>query len=485
MNGSLPNWKMKDDSRPVTNEKMCSGADNELIELSKKNRHVILHSQTNCSALPAIFDSKQTQRPESLLKCGDSIVNSSNFIAEEETASWFQYPLDNSIEKEFSEFFYGMPTSETISTDKLMIEDSNACAKQFSFYPHKNVMLPQKSCLDDSTAVVKFTNHKNPGKADLVLKKGKLCDEASSSEAVVGMGDLSSMRKILSSVCGSNKAKKKVKVSHALSNMKGVKNSLPRSTFNRLQAKSYEPAISSSSGGSRRSTTNHGLKRKGRDAEESEGHSEVALYESAEANKPAQRPASGRRSRSAEVHNLSERRRRDKINEKMRALQELIPHCNKSDKASMLDEAIEYLKSLQLQLQIMWMGNGMAPMLFPSIQQYMSRMGVEMNHHSTTSIPNSVQLPRAPSDVRSIIPATSIPNQTPACPLQGPNSINFATQMHNFHLPEQYSSYIGFPQMQMPPQMMNMCTYGTQMMQQNQMVAAVDKQQHTNNTSSI
>ncbi|XP_076952974.1 transcription factor PIF3-like [Bidens hawaiensis] len=56
-----------------------------------------------------------------------------------------------------------------------------------------------------------------------------------------------------------------------------------------------------------------------------------------------------KRSRAAEVHNLSERRRRDRINEKMRALQELIPNCNKVDKASMLDEAIEYLKTLQVQ----------------------------------------------------------------------------------------------------------------------------------------
>ncbi|KAA3475129.1 transcription factor PIF3 [Gossypium australe] len=46
------------------------------------------------------------------------------------------------------------------------------------------------------------------------------------------------------------------------------------------------------------------------------------------------------------------KRRRDKINEKMRALQELIPNCNKVDKASMLDEAIDYLKTLQLQVQV-------------------------------------------------------------------------------------------------------------------------------------
>lgn len=46
-----------------------------------------------------------------------------------------------------------------------------------------------------------------------------------------------------------------------------------------------------------------------------------------------------------------------------------------TDKASMLDEAIEYLKSLQLQLQVMWMGGGMAaaaPVMFPA--QYMQRM---------------------------------------------------------------------------------------------------------------
>ncbi|KAL6864780.1 hypothetical protein ACP4OV_015931 [Aristida adscensionis] len=77
---------------------------------------------------------------------------------------------------------------------------------------------------------------------------------------------------------------------------------------------------------------------------------------------------STKRTRTAEVHNLSERRRRDRINEKMRALQELIPNCNKIDKASMLEEAIEYLKTLQLQVQMMSMGTGlcMPPMLLPA-----------------------------------------------------------------------------------------------------------------------
>ncbi|XP_064974184.1 transcription factor SPATULA isoform X3 [Musa acuminata AAA Group] len=63
------------------------------------------------------------------------------------------------------------------------------------------------------------------------------------------------------------------------------------------------------------------------------------------------RTSSSKRNRAAEVHNLSEKRRRSRINEKMKALQSLIPNSSKTDKASMLDEAIEYLKQLQLQVQ--------------------------------------------------------------------------------------------------------------------------------------
>ncbi|PRQ48010.1 putative transcription factor bHLH family [Rosa chinensis] len=80
---------------------------------------------------------------------------------------------------------------------------------------------------------------------------------------------------------------------------------------------------------------------------------------------------SSKRSRAAEVHNLSEKRRRSRINEKMKALQNLIPNSNKTDKASMLDEAIEYLKQLQLQVQMLSMRNGMSlhPMCLPGASQ--------------------------------------------------------------------------------------------------------------------
>ncbi|PKI38700.1 hypothetical protein CRG98_040908 [Punica granatum] len=74
----------------------------------------------------------------------------------------------------------------------------------------------------------------------------------------------------------------------------------------------------------------HGLKRKSHETEESEGHSEDVGDEMVSANKQTTaRHTPSRRSRAAEVHNLSER----------------------VDKASMLDEAIEYCKNLKLQLQ--------------------------------------------------------------------------------------------------------------------------------------
>ncbi|XP_042971570.1 transcription factor PIF1-like isoform X1 [Carya illinoinensis] len=143
------------------------------------------------------------------------------------------------------------------------------------------------------------------------------------------------------------------------------------------------PGCSSASGEPSLKPPAEDRKRKGREAEEADCYYEDAEFESGDTKKQVRGSTSTKRSRAAEVHNLSERRRRDRINEKMRALQELIPRCNKSDKASMLDEAIEYLKSLQLQvqvvntfLQMMSMGCGMVPMMFPGVQQYMPAMGM-------------------------------------------------------------------------------------------------------------
>ncbi|RLN42629.1 transcription factor UNE10 isoform X2 [Panicum miliaceum] len=73
---------------------------------------------------------------------------------------------------------------------------------------------------------------------------------------------------------------------------------------------------------------------------------------------------STKRSRAAAIHNESERKRRDRINQKMKTLQKLVPNSSKTDKASMLDEVIDYLKQLQAQVQPAAYA-GLAPPIMP------------------------------------------------------------------------------------------------------------------------
>ncbi|KAK6921704.1 Myc-type, basic helix-loop-helix (bHLH) domain, partial [Dillenia turbinata] len=71
----------------------------------------------------------------------------------------------------------------------------------------------------------------------------------------------------------------------------------------------------------------------------------------------SERPSGKRpkQKRSAESHNMSERRRRDRIGTKMTTLQQLIPNCNKTDKVAMLEDAVKYIKTLKSQVQMMRM----------------------------------------------------------------------------------------------------------------------------------
>ncbi|XP_061341497.1 transcription factor SPATULA [Gastrolobium bilobum] len=138
--------------------------------------------------------------------------------------------------------------------------------------------------------------------------------------------------------------------------------------------------------------------------------------------KSAPSRSSSKRSRAAEVHNLSEKRRRSRINEKMKALQNLIPNSNKTDKASMLDEAIEYLKQLQLQVQMLSMRNGLSlhPMCFPEGVQplQLSRMNMELSEGN-----RSTPL-----------------NMTATLPLHQENPLHYASNLPNKHtLPNQSS----------------------------------------------
>ncbi|XP_068663811.1 transcription factor LRL1-like isoform X2 [Aristolochia californica] len=75
-----------------------------------------------------------------------------------------------------------------------------------------------------------------------------------------------------------------------------------------------------------------------------------------------------RRGQATDPHSIAERLRREKIAERMKNLQELVPNSNKTDKASMLDEIIEYVKFLQLQVKVLTMSRlGAAGAVVPLI----------------------------------------------------------------------------------------------------------------------
>ncbi|XP_044959585.1 transcription factor LRL3-like [Hordeum vulgare subsp. vulgare] len=83
---------------------------------------------------------------------------------------------------------------------------------------------------------------------------------------------------------------------------------------------------------------------------------------------PRQTRVRARRGQATDPHSIAERLRRERIAERMKSLQELVPNANKTDKASMLDEIIDYVKFLQLQVKVLSMSRlggaaGMAPLV--------------------------------------------------------------------------------------------------------------------------
>ncbi|TVU44736.1 hypothetical protein EJB05_04188 [Eragrostis curvula] len=176
--------------------------------------------------------------------------------------------------------------------------------------------------------------------------------------------------------------------------------------------KSSSGGSGSNFGGSRLwSDGGHAHKKKGRCRDDSDSRSEDAEFEATEETKSSRRYGSKRRTRAAEVHNLSER----------------------TDKASILDETIEYLKSLQMQLQIMWMTSGMAPMMFPGAHPFMPPMALGMNSACIPSAQSLGQMPRVPY-MNHPLPNHFPLNSSPA--MNSMNPLNVANQMQNIHLRE-------------------------------------------------
>lgn len=89
---------------------------------------------------------------------------------------------------------------------------------------------------------------------------------------------------------------------------------------------------------------------------------EKAKEEKKDQKKCAEEPPTGyihvraRRGQATDSHSLAERVRREKISERMKVLQRLVPGCDKvTGKALMLDEIINYVQSLQNQVEFLSM----------------------------------------------------------------------------------------------------------------------------------
>ncbi|CAA6658977.1 unnamed protein product [Spirodela intermedia] len=79
---------------------------------------------------------------------------------------------------------------------------------------------------------------------------------------------------------------------------------------------------------------------------------------------PAPRPrVRARRGQATDPHSIAERLRRERIAERIRALQELVPNTNKTDRAAMLDEIMDYVKFLRLQVKQTWGASAVAQLV--------------------------------------------------------------------------------------------------------------------------
>eukprot|EP00268_Persea_americana_P033106 TRINITY_DN3282_c0_g2_i2.p1 TRINITY_DN3282_c0_g2~~TRINITY_DN3282_c0_g2_i2.p1 ORF type:complete len:513 (+),score=91.90 TRINITY_DN3282_c0_g2_i2:567-2105(+) len=417
-------------SRFLPQRKSIMAEEDELLELLWQNGQVVTQSQNQrCTkrSPPLRFGGDDTVphgRPGS--GGGDEIGSpataaaaSQLFLQEDEMASWLHYPIEETFDRDFcSDLVFSGSAGNSgvagrngqVQVDRKSEEKPPASAPAAA--PSRPPIYPSRR-RESAEGVVNFAHlSRGKGKGDSRPSDGRESTVVDSSETPAAGEARVRVFQGEKTVAGS-----------------GGGNAGCGSTCGGSRERepgTCEGALTSSSGVSSPSAEDR--KRKARQGEESEWQSEDAEYESLAEKKVTRRSTSARRARAAEVHNLSERRRRDRINEKMKALQELIPRCNKSDKASMLDEAIEYLKSLQLQVQMMSMGCSMAPMMFPGVQQYMPAMGMGMG------IGMGMEMAAATGFVRPMLPFPQVMSG-PAMP--GPSASHLSPRfpMPPFNLP--------------------------------------------------
>lgn len=404
MNHRVPDFEFDDIYSLPTSSGLTTKsamADEEIMELLWQNGQVVTQSQNQRSGRripdhPEAAPLNSTSETQSaVVQAAEASAQQANiFMQEDEMASWLHYPLhDSTFERDITQYFNPPPPPppsariEAVqSSQELKLTTSIELKLQSepSIAPSRPPVPPSVKNKEVEAAppprrrVQNFVHFK---KQPAIMIESRPSSKAGKESAavestVVGSNDTPKISEAGSSripemECGT------------MSMNEGGGNS-GRELTNFTVTSSPGDSSASITASVEPASTNEAAKgedrkRKGREGDDNEGHSLENEFEVGGEKKEARGSTSTKRSRAAEVHNLSERRRRDRINERMKTLQELIPRCNKTDKASMLDEAIEYLKSLQMQVQMMSMGCGMVPIMYPGVQQYMPAMGMAMD----------------------------------------------------------------------------------------------------------
>lgn len=298
--------------------------DNELVELLWQNGHVVLSSQAQTQRKPSLNHNEPRQVQKQTLRGSGSCGNSSNLIQDDETVSWIHCPIEDSFEKDFySHLFSELPPSGPMEVDKhtrqlrdeKMVKFDPPGAVTSSQHPNvnhsvvpelqRNAMPPprfevhdasqQNKILGDLGKVVNFSQSTAPPKGELGPCSGQF-DRKRSGNLTQGEVRECSMMTVGSSHCGSNQVAYDLDMSRASSSGVGTTGLSPGklnddarkviSPSERGKTETIEPTVTSSSGGSgssfnrtsKQSTGDNSLKRKSRDAVDSECQSEVIIY---------------------------------------------------------------------------------------------------------------------------------------------------------------------------------------------------------------
>ncbi|KAK3123956.1 hypothetical protein QOZ80_8AG0638530 [Eleusine coracana subsp. coracana] len=141
-----------------------------------------------------------------------------------------------------------------------------------------------------------------------------------------------------------------------------------------------------------------------------------------------------RRGQATDSHSLAERVRRERISERMRMLQALVPGCDKvTGKALILDEIINYVQSLQNQVEFLSMRiASMSPVLYgfgmdsDGLHDQAQKMGAMFQE--ALAMPGPVLSQASPAPSQAITDTTS----TTAYSLQGQGNISFSQESSSY-----------------------------------------------------